>query len=123
MTEEAKRLSDLEAEIETVKTAQGYHGLNNFRAYMPGGYRLDFLNANPDFGNDKAPDLRKGLSLREFAKLVDTLRNELGIDENKVRELQQEALRTNDPSTLNDYIFPVYRSLRLEGFSHPNCAS
>ena len=122
---EAQGSPVLEAEIEAVRTAEGYNGLNNFRAIMPGGYRYKALLDDPDFGNTKYPDKWKGDSLREFVAHAGVLAKKLEIDQTRVEQLQEEVLNNGGRASqqrLNDYIFPIYRLLRLEGFSHADCA-
>lgn len=123
---ETNELSELGLEIEAVRTAEGYEGLNNFRSFMPGGYRYTALKENPDFGNQRELSKRKGLSLREFTSHANKLWETLGIDQNIVEQLQREVIKNPSKENLqklNDCIFPLYRQLRLEGFSHTDCVA
>lgn len=124
MTEEDAQ-ARLEAQIEAERVAEGYEGMNNFRGYLPGGYRYEALQKMPDFGNDKSPDKLKGLSLREFTQYVVEVGINEGVDPDRIRQLQEEYKTQGTKQTrdaLNGYIFRAYKALRLEGFSHDDCA-
>lgn len=90
--------------------------LNNFHLHLPGGlYRRVHEELGMDAPYDDARASRKLRSMtpRQFYRLVDSAIDELGLDRSRLSEL----LAARDPA-LHEYIFPLYVSLRAQGFRH-----
>jgi hypothetical protein len=90
--------------------------LNNFHCHLPGGlYRLiaKRTDVNEPYTNPGASRKRREMTRAQFSGVIDALIAELGLDAEKIKNLQ---LGRNED--IHDYAFALYVRLREEGFKH-----
>jgi hypothetical protein len=90
--------------------------LNNFHCHLPGGlYRLiaNRTDVNAPYTNPGASRKRREMTPAQFFGVIDALIAELGLDAEKIKNLQNDRDRD-----IHDYAFALYVRLREEGFKH-----